>query len=196
MNKKDVIEFFDCCAQSWDEEMIKNDDTINKILDNAKVEKDMDVLDVACGTGVLFDFYLKRGVSAVYGIDISPEMIKTASGKYMDDPTIHLICGDVEKYSFDRLFDRIVVYNALPHFQSPKRLINILSGLLNEDGRLTVAHGMSREAINEHHRGSARKVSNELISAEELKTVFEDYLEIETVISDDKMYQVSGLKRK
>lgn len=196
MNKKDVIEFFDCCAQSWDEEMTKNDDTINKILDNAKVEKDMDVLDVACGTGVLFDFYLKRGVSAVYGIDISPEMIKTASGKYMDDPTIHLICGDVEKYSFDRLFDRIVVYNALPHFQSPKRLINILSGLLNEDGRLTVAHGMSREAINEHHRGSARKVSNELISAEELKTVFEDYLEIETVISDDKMYQVSGLKRK
>ena len=55
MEKKDVIEFFDRCAATWDADMIKNDGIIGKILDNAEVAAGMDVLDVACGTGVMFD---------------------------------------------------------------------------------------------------------------------------------------------
>ena len=54
MNKTDVIEFFDRCAPSWDADMIKNDTIIGKILDNAEVEAGQDILDVACGTGVMF----------------------------------------------------------------------------------------------------------------------------------------------
>ena len=74
MNKQDVIEFFDRCAPSWDADMIKNDVTIGKILDNAEIEAGQDILDVACGTGVMFPYYLLRGVASVTGIDISPEM--------------------------------------------------------------------------------------------------------------------------
>ena len=55
MDKQDVIEFFDRCAPTWDAEMIKSDAIIGKILDNAEVGPDMDILDVACGTGVMFD---------------------------------------------------------------------------------------------------------------------------------------------
>ena len=54
MQKKDVIAFFDRCAANWDAEMIKNDEIIEKILDNAEVAEGMDILDVACGTGVMF----------------------------------------------------------------------------------------------------------------------------------------------
>ena len=35
MEKKDIIAFFDCCAPTWDAEMIKSDVIIGKILDNA-----------------------------------------------------------------------------------------------------------------------------------------------------------------
>ena len=55
MDKQSVIEFFDKCAPTWDAEMIKSDAIINRILDNAEVGEGMDVLDVACGTGVMFD---------------------------------------------------------------------------------------------------------------------------------------------
>ena len=48
MEKRDIIEFFDRCAPTWDAEMIKNDVTIGKILDNAEVGAGMDILDVAC----------------------------------------------------------------------------------------------------------------------------------------------------
>ena len=195
MEKKDIIEFFDRCAPTWDADMIKSDAIIGKILDNAEVGPDMDILDVACGTGVMFDYYLSRNVASVTGIDISPEMAKIASGKYADEAKVQVICGDVEEYSFDRKFDRIVVYNAFPHFPYPKRLIKILAGLLKEDGRLTVAHGMSREAIDNHHSGAASKVSNGLMSAESLKRIFDAYFEVEVVVSNSYMYQVSGVKR-
>lgn len=196
MDKKDVIEFFDQCAPTWDAGMIKSDVIIGKILDNAEITAGMDILDVACGTGVMFDYYLERGVNSVTGIDISPEMAKIAAGKYENESRIQVICGDVEEAAFDRKFDVIVVYNAFPHFPDPRRLIKTLSGLLKEGGRLTVAHGASREAIDNHHQGAASKVSNGLMSADSLKKLFEPYLQVEIVISNDRMYQVSGVKRQ
>ena len=195
MNKQDVIEFFDRCAPTWDADMIKNDVIIGRILDNAEVGADMDVLDVACGTGVMFDYYLERNVASVTGIDISPEMAKIAGEKYADQPKVQVICGDVEEVKFGKKFDRIVVYNAFPHFPKPKRLIKILAKLLKENGRLTIAHGMSREAIDGHHKGSASKVSNGLMSAESLKKLFDPHFEVEIMISNSQMYQVSGVKR-
>ena len=195
MDKKDVIDFFDRCASSWDADMIKSDVIIGRILDNAEVGPNMDVLDVACGTGVMFDYYLQRGVASVTGIDISPEMAKIASQRYAHESKVQVICGDVEEYTFDRKFDRIVVYNAFPHFPYPKRLIKILAGMLKADGRLTVAHGMSREAIDNHHSGAASKVSNGLMAAESLKRIFDAHFEVEIVISNRSMYQVSGVKR-
>jgi len=101
----------------------------------------------------------------------------------------------VEEYAFDRKFDRIVVYKDFPHFPYPKRLIKLLEKLLKEDGRLTVAHGMSREAIDNHHSGSASKVSNGLMAAESLKRIFDAHFQVEVVISNRHMYQVSGVKR-
>ena len=195
MQKQDVIEFFDRCAPTWDADMIKNDVTIGKILDNAEVDQGMDILDVACGTGVMFDYYLERNVASITGIDISPEMAKIADAKYADNEKVTVICGDVEEQNFDGQFDRIVVYNAFPHFPKPKRLIKILANLLKDGGRLTIAHGMSREAIDGHHKGSASKVSNGLMAADSLKKLFDPYFDVEIMISNSRMYQVRGVKR-
>ena len=200
MNQQDVIAFFDRAAPSWDAEMIKNDSVIEKILDNAEIGEGQDVLDVACGTGVLFPYYLQRGVASVTGIDISPEMAKIAEGKCAGAANVQVICGDVETVPFHKKFDRIVVYNAFPHFPSPKRLIKILSGLLREDGRLTIAHGQSREAIDGHHQGDASKVSNGLMSAESLKKLFDPHFTVEVMISTVKwgsksFFRLSALMR-
>ena len=196
MDKKDVIEFFDRCAPSWDAGMIKDDRIIETILDHTGVTAGMDILDVACGTGVMFPYYLSRGVASVTGVDIAPEMAKIAAAKYLEDPRVQVVCGDVEEVKLDRKFDAVVVYNAFPHFPDPRKLIKTLSSLLKEGGHLTVAHGASRESIDNHHKGSASKVSNGLMSADSLKKLFEPYLQVEVVISNDRMYQVTGVKRQ
>ena len=138
---------------------------------------------------------LEKNVASVTGIDISPEMAKIAGEKFAGEEKITVVCGDVEEYAFDRKFDRIVVYNAFPHFPNPQRLIATLAKLLKDGGRLTIAHGMSREKIDNHHKGSASKISNGLMSADSLKGLFDPHFEVEIVISNSKMYQVSGVKR-
>ena len=194
MEKKDIIAFFDRCAPSWDADMVKDDELIGRILDNAEVAEGQDILDVACGTGVMIPYYLERKAASVTAIDISPEMSKIAAEKFAGDSRVTVLCGDVEEAAFDRQFDRIVVYNAFPHFPNPQRLLRTLAGLLKEGGRLTVAHGASREAIDNHHKGSASKVSNGLMPADRLKRLFDPYFEVEVMISNSRMYQVSGVK--
>ncbi len=193
MKKKDIIEFFDECAPEWDATMIRNDEIINKILDNANVREGKAVLDVACGTGVLIPDYLERNVKSVTAIDISPEMIKIAKEKFAQEK-VEIICGDVETEEFEHKFDCIVVYNAFPHFQEPKHLIKVLASHLKTDGVLTVAHGMSRAQIDRCHSGKASKVSNGLMSEDELAEIFEEYMDVTVKISDNKMYQVVGSK--
>ena len=191
MNQQDVIAFFDRLAPGWVADMIKDDEIINTILENAGITAGMDVLDVACGTGVLFPDYLNRQVASLTAIDISPEMVKIAKGKF---PQVTIHCGDVLTADLGRKFDAIMVYNAFPHFPDPDALIAKLSGLLNPGGTLTVAHGMSRAAIDRHHEGSASKVSIGLMHEDLLENLFAKHLTVTTKIADNRMYQVTGKK--
>ena len=191
MEKKDVITFFDNCAPWWDADMVRNEDIIAMILDNGGIREGIDVLDVACGTGVLFPDYLKRGAASVTGIDISPEMAKIAQSKF---PEVSVICGDVESVEFGKKFDAVMVYNAFPHFPDPAHRIEVLSGLVKPGGRLSVAHGMSRAALTHHHE-RATAVSIDLLEEHELAALFAPWFDVDVIISDDRMYQVAGVRK-
>ncbi len=192
MKKRDIADFFDHCAPWWDEDMIRNEAIITAILDNFGIKEGMDVLDVACGTGVLFPDYLKRGAGSVTGIDISAQMAKIAAAKF---PQVRVICGDVEETAFHRQFDAVMVYNAFPHFPDPSRLIKVLSELVKPGGRLSVAHSMSREQLHRHHSGRASKVSIELLHENELCALFAPFFDVDVIISNECMYQVAGTRR-
>lgn len=191
MEKKDIITFFDQCASWWDADMIRNEDIIATILDNGGITEGLHILDVACGTGVLFPDYLRRGAASVTGIDIAPEMAKIAQRKF---PDVQVICGDVETTRFDRTFDAIMVYNAFPHFPDPAHLIEVLAGLVRPGGRLSVAHGMSRAALIKHHE-RASTVSIDLLEEDKLAALFAPWFDVDVIISNDQMYQVSGIRK-
>ncbi len=194
MNQQDIIAFFDRLAPQWDADTVRSDAVISTILDGAGVCPGKAVLDVACGTGVLFPDYLARKVSRVTAIDLSPEMAKIAAGKFPEAP-IRVLCGDVLTAEFGQKFDCIMVYNAFPHFPDPQALIARLSSLLLPDGTLTVAHGMSRTAIDHHHKGTASQVSLGLIHEDILAEWMSRHLQISIKISNEKMYQVTGIKK-
>ena len=224
INKIEVIDFFNKCAPSWDAEMIRDDEIISEILANAGFnqspeaaeappanpdsKRGLQVLDVACGTGVLFDDYLSHGAGYVLGVDISPEMVKIAQEKYADSSAIEVVCADVMELetsgisalqlsaSASGAFDIAMVYNAFPHFPDGAALIARLAACLKPGGRLSVAHGMSRAKIDAHHSGSANHVSNGLMPADELAAVFAPYFDVNVVIDNDRMYQVAGTLRQ
>ena len=172
--------------------MVRPASVIAKILDNAGVRPGIQVLDVACGTGVLFPDYFRRGVAGVTGIDISPEMAARARAKF---PQANVLTGDVETASFDGPFDLVMVYNAFPHFPDPEHLIRVLSGLVRAGGRLSVAHGMSRAALAKHHADRASAVSIDLIDENTLAGLMAPWFDVDVAISDERMYQVCGTRK-
>ena len=192
MNKDTIKEFFNDLAPRWDNEPIADKEIIDTILDNAGINENISVLDVACGTGVLFPFYLQRNVKSITAIDLSPQMVKIAKNKF---PQADVICGDADNITFPHQFDAIMIYNDFPHFPNPKALIENLSKALKTNGKISIAHGMSKKELDDIHMKSAGKVSNILPECEELKKILEPYFNVDIMISNDKMYQVTGIKR-
>ena len=191
MQKASVIEYFNQLAPTWDAHQVRNESRLSAILNYADIRAGVSVLDVACGTGVLLPDYLARNVLRVTGVDVSPAMIACAISKF-SEPRVTLLAADMEETSFSTQFDRCMVYNAFPHFPSPERLIRHLTRQLVPGGRLTIAHGMSRADINRHHSGSAAKVSIGLIDEAELAAIMQKLLVVDTVVSNDEIYVVSG----
>ena len=131
IEQKDVIAFFDERAGGWDAGMVRSDEKIGRILDNAKVTAGSRVLDIACGTGVLIGDYLRRNVESVTAVDISPEMVRIAREKFPQE-NVRFVCGDAETAPLGEGFDAIVIYNAFPHFPDPERL-RVSNGLMEAE---------------------------------------------------------------
>ena len=192
MDKQVIKDFFDDFANRWDNEPICDKETLNIILDNAGIVAGVNVLDVACGTGVLFPYYLERNVKSITAVDLSSEMVKIAKSKF---PQVNVICSDAEEISFDNTFDCIMIYNAFPHFPNPQALVENLSKHLSVGGRFTIAHGMSKKELDEVHKKSAGRVSNILPECRELAEMLSPYFNVDITISNNHMYLVSGTKR-
>jgi SAM-dependent methyltransferase len=118
-------------------------------------------------------------------------MAKLAAAKF---PQATVVCGDVEAYAFEKQFDVVMVYNAFPHFPDPAQLVRTLAGLVKPGGRLSIAHGMSRAQLQQHHAGRAAAVSIDLIHERELAALMAPYFDVDVVISDERMYQVCGVR--
>lgn len=194
MDKNSVRDFFNACAPGWDAGMVRNERIIATILDGARVCAGKTVLDVACGTGVLFPDYLARGTAHVTAIDLSPAMAEIARSKAAGKP-VTVLCGDVERYDFGRTLDCVVVYNAFPHFPDSRRAVAALERLVAPRGTLTIAHGMSRARLAQHHSGSASAVSVALPEIDDLAAMLSPEFSVSVRISNDEMYQLTAVKK-
>lgn len=192
MDKKEIKDFFDRLAPDWDNEPVSEKKIIDAILDNGKIVQNADVLDVGCGTGVLFPYYFERNVKSLTAVDISPKMAEIARAKF---PDANVICGDAESIAFTNQFDAVMIHNAFPHFPNPDALIENLNEALKVGGTFSVAHSMSKEALDKVHLHSAKKVSLPLPEIEVLAKMLEKHFNIDIIISNKKMYQVVGTKR-
>jgi len=195
MNKQDITRFFDERAALWDSIAELQPDKIETIFDAAGIREGDSVLDIACGTGILFPFYIERGVSRVDGVDIAPEMVSQCRAKFAEESRIHVVCGDAEELVFPCEYDRCMVFNAFPHFCSPELLLGNLYRAVKEGGTVTVAHDKGRKAIDAHHAGEASRISNGLMPSASLKDIFTacGYRTVSTV-ENDGIYIVIGIK--
>ena len=143
-------DFFDGKAAQWDAFSEHDAAIIEAILTVGGDWQGQRVLDLACGTGVLFPFLRARQPAYLRAIDLSPAMIAQAKRKYAPSPDFRIDAMnfyDLEEGGFDR----IVVYNAYPHFLNKAAFAGQVQRCLRPGGRLLIAHGAGRNQINGCH---------------------------------------------
>lgn len=184
--------FFDQLASEWDGMYPPvSGETLDAILDVLHIFPGCQVLDVGCGTGVLFQKLLAKGAQ-VTGTDLSPQMLAKAHQKFPDVP---LVCGDFYQLHLHG-FDRCILYNAYPHFMDKPALAAQLAAVLKPGGRFVVAHSSSRGTINGRHHGNAAAISVPLLPAKQEASQFTAWFAIDCCSETDSSYLISGVKRQ
>lgn len=117
------------------------------VADAARVQTGQQILDVACGTGILAREVASRirGDGYVAGLDPNPGMLSVARDLL---PSVDWRRGVAEKIPFpDRIFDTVVSQFGLMFFQDRPESIRQMLRVMKTSGRLVVAIWDSIENI-------------------------------------------------
>ena len=193
MDNNRIREFFNSYAISWDDDMEGAADRIEMILDAIAPMEGMDILDVGAGTGVLVPFLLERNVGHITECDISEGMMEVNREKYRDRTDISHILGDASNLDFPQQYDRIIIYNAFPHFSDRQQLIQNLAASLKMDSYLVIAHSRTSAELEEHHKNISSELYSHLGKAEGIAALLEkEFTDI--FFQDEPFFMVRGRK--
>lgn len=183
-------QYFDEKAPEWDSRPAQMD-SISRILSLFEIPPGAKILDIACGTGVLFSNLLALRPRGVWAVDISPAMIEIASGKAKGYP-INTSVQDF--YSLTETgFDLAIAYNAYPHFLDKKHFARAACRALAPGGRLIVAHGTGRHSINGCHGGpKVSSISTPLRPCTQEAAEWEGLLRVDVMVDQPHIYILSG----
>jgi ubiquinone/menaquinone biosynthesis C-methylase UbiE len=197
MSKK---EYFDRYAHEWDQFYdTETKDKLEKLINSFRLKKGSKVLDLGCGTGILFPSILravgKKG--RLFGVDFSPKMLLEARRKFQD-ANIVLVCAPAENLPFlPESFDYVIAFASFPHFQSKVKAIGEIGRVMKKGGILFIAHLLSRKELKEHHRQSGdEEVRNDVLPAEKILRCMlkkKGFKKI-TIVDEPSLYLVCGLK--
>lgn len=190
---QDMKQFFDNCAENWDNRCSHNGDKLAAIVTLAGIQKGFRVADIACGTGILFPEILKREPELLLGIDLSGGMLKKAREKFTQ-PNVRLYEGDLFTVA-ETGFDTAFLYSAYPHFPDRPALARQVARMLRPGGRFLIAHSESRTCINLHHQsGKVSGLSWPLRPAREEAADWVPWFSIDLLVDNDEFYLISGTK--
>lgn len=183
--------FFDSLAEEWRKNAKIDEQAVEALFADVTFERGERVLDVGCGTGVLDAFFLKRGC-AVDGIDVSEKMIEKAKSNPENEGANYFV-ADFYEYPFSKQYDKIVVFDAYPHFLDKERFAQTAHALLSDGGKLYILFDESREKINGYHAHGG-DISVDLKPADKEAVVFKRCFEVEFV-RDDERYTLALRKK-
>ena len=110
-----------------------------KIKNKIKPLKDIDILDIGCGGGLLSEPISRLGAK-VTGIDASEKNIKIAKAHAKkNNLKINYICSSPEKFSTKKKFDIILNMEVIEHVEDINFFIKSSSSLLKKNGIMFIA---------------------------------------------------------
>jgi ubiquinone/menaquinone biosynthesis C-methylase UbiE len=137
--KRDIMQRYNITAHMYD--MRYADEQIGKIkaaLKYVKIEKHDAVLDVGCGTGILFD-RVSENTESVVGLDISRESLVQAKERAGRFENVQLILADADNMPFkSRAFNIVFVVTILQNMPEPEGTLNEIKRVAATDSQIVV----------------------------------------------------------
>jgi ubiquinone/menaquinone biosynthesis C-methylase UbiE len=156
--------FFDEAAAKWDSlETPETFARLREIVGGLGIMPGASVLDVGCGTGVLFPILVESTCAQgrIVALDISGEMLRYAQAKGYP---IACVQGDAQCLPLaEAVFDWVICNGVLPHFPNKVQALRELRRALRDDGTLVICHANSWRAINAIHRSIGGVVAHDMV---------------------------------
>ncbi|MBU2629164.1 MAG: class I SAM-dependent methyltransferase [Proteobacteria bacterium] len=139
--KETVISQFNLQAQNFDDWSItQNRNELQSFFDFSKLDKNDDLLELACGTGS-FSLLAAEKLRSVTGVDITQKMISFGQQKAdaMGLTNIKFICHDAEILPFsDDTYSATVCKSALHHMEEFEKVIAEMIRCTKPGGKISV----------------------------------------------------------
>jgi len=117
--KRNIVHHYNRLAKVYDTQYAGEQKAkIEAALSDVHVNKDSLVLDVGCGTGLLFP-YIANGVQLLIGIDISRKLLRKAKTCKKRYPNTHILLADADHLPFqDQTFHTIFAITLLQNISN------------------------------------------------------------------------------
>jgi len=123
--KRDVMRRYDLTAHLYDMQYAEEQTAkIEAAVNSENLEKCNMVLDVGCGTGLLFDYVADRA-KAIVGLDISRRILFQAKERAKKFPNTHLILADADNMPLkENIFDYAFAVTLIQNMPNPLKTLN------------------------------------------------------------------------
>jgi len=120
------------------------------------------VLDVGCGTGLLFS-HVATQAEAVVGVDVSGKLLLQAKER-AENFNVHLVQADADHLPFkNSYFDMVFAFTVLQNMPKPAETLNELKRTAKHDGSIVVT-GLKKAFSSEAFRALLQQAGLRVVS--------------------------------
>lgn len=160
--------FFNNLADNWDSRFCTPDlkNFLKKFVSMFGLRSGNKVLDVGTGTGILTPYLIKEiGINGqIVAIDYAKKMIEVCKSKYKHFSNVEFSVGNIEEIEYSSgFFDFVICFGVFPHIENKIQALSQINRVLKKEGRLIIAHALSRDEIQNHHQSSSPVVARDFL---------------------------------
>jgi ubiquinone/menaquinone biosynthesis C-methylase UbiE len=193
-------EYFESYTDEWDKMFTAEDfEILSFLIDSFNIQKGTKIVDLGCGTGILFDL-LRRKVGKdgmIIGVDFCSKMSSKAKQNFPFE-TISEVNAEVENLPLRTdSFDSAISFAAFAHFTDPRKVMVEVSRVLKDSGAFHIIHLFSSQELEDYHHETGGPIADDrLPSRDDMMALFDHGNFTNVKITDHPgLYLASAFKK-